>query len=191
MGSWSKTRHSTDSIVGPSTDLAILEEFDAKDSYVQDITSPSRRRIVFIAAAALVVVGAAVAVVVTATQSDTAASVGSGSGPFQTTPVPMSTPEPTTTSTTTAPPLPPPAIKTTGLASIVSSDLFLQLFPKALAVYKYDHLVSVATAKYPEFAASGNVDNDKREVAAFLGQLSLESGNLTFVEEVKKADMCQ
>ncbi|KAF0716410.1 Aste57867_2869 [Aphanomyces stellatus] len=101
----------------------------------------------------------------------------------------------TTPSTTTSLPLTtttvsPPTLPPRGVGALLTKDLYAKVFPNALPIYQYDNLVAVA-AKYPSFANSGNVDNDKREVAAFLGQLSLESGDLTHVEELHKTDMCQ
>ncbi|ETV65005.1 hypothetical protein H257_18209 [Aphanomyces astaci] len=77
-----------------------------------------------------------------------------------------------------------------GLANILPEELFLQIFPQALPIYKYENLVAIAD-KYPEFANTGNADVDRREVAAFLGQISLESGDLRYVEEINKSTMCQ
>ncbi|RHY93107.1 hypothetical protein DYB35_013896, partial [Aphanomyces astaci] len=77
-----------------------------------------------------------------------------------------------------------------GLTNILSKELFLRIFPKALDIYKYENLVAIAD-KYPEFANTGDSDIDRREVAAFLGQISLESGDLRYVEEINKSTMCQ
>ncbi|RHY87344.1 hypothetical protein DYB35_009848 [Aphanomyces astaci] len=70
-----------------------------------------------------------------------------------------------------------------------AKELFLRIFPEALPIYNYENLVAIAE-KYPEFANTGDSDVDRREVAAFLGQISLESGDLRYVEEINKT-MCQ
>ncbi|KAF0706294.1 hypothetical protein AaE_014188 [Aphanomyces astaci] len=95
--------------------------------------------------------------------------------------------KPTPTSSPNTPPSPPGK---SGLTNILSKELFLRIFPKALDIYKYENLVAIAD-KYPEFANTGNADVDRREVAAFLGQISLESGDLRYVEEINKSTMCE
>ncbi|RHZ41302.1 hypothetical protein DYB26_015569, partial [Aphanomyces astaci] len=95
--------------------------------------------------------------------------------------------KPTPTSSPNTPPSPPGK---SGLTNILSEELFLQIFPQALPIYKYEKLVAIAD-KYPEFANTGNADADRREVAAFLGQISLESGDLRYVEEINKSTMCE
>ncbi|KAF0690799.1 hypothetical protein As57867_017783, partial [Aphanomyces stellatus] len=77
-----------------------------------------------------------------------------------------------------------------GLTNILPKDLFQKIFPKALPIYKYENFVAMA-GKYPSFANTGDADVDRREVAAFLGQISLESGDLQYVEEINKSDYCQ
>ncbi|RHZ23998.1 hypothetical protein DYB37_005809 [Aphanomyces astaci] len=95
--------------------------------------------------------------------------------------------KPTPTSSPNTPPSPPGK---SGLTNILSKELFLRIFPEALPIYNYDNLVAIAE-KYPEFANTGDSDVDRREVAAFLGQISLESGDLRYVEEINKSTMCQ
>ncbi|CAK4086094.1 unnamed protein product [Aphanomyces euteiches] len=85
---------------------------------------------------------------------------------------------------------PPPSSGGSGLAKILPKSLFQQIFPNALPIYTYDNLLAMA-AKYPGFANSGNSDVDRREVAAFFGQVALETGNLQYVEEINKGDYCQ
>ncbi|KAF0691261.1 Aste57867_17475 [Aphanomyces stellatus] len=107
--------------------------------------------------------------------------------PNQPTMAPSTTQSPTQpTDSPSSAPSPGPA----GLINILTKRLFAQLFPNALPVYKYENLLAMA-AKYPSFANSGNVDEDKREVAAFLGQVALETGNLQYAEEINKSDYCQ
>ncbi|KAF0713143.1 hypothetical protein As57867_004483, partial [Aphanomyces stellatus] len=105
--------------------------------------------------------------------------------PSSVAPVPSSN-VPSTSAPWTQPPLPGKS----GLANILPKTLFLQLFPNALPIYKYENFVAMA-AKYPSFANTGDADVDRREVAAFLGQVSLESGDLRYVEEINKSTMCQ
>ncbi|ETW08106.1 hypothetical protein H310_02467 [Aphanomyces invadans] len=130
--------------------------------------------------------------------------------PSTSTVVPWTTLTPTEPATTvgTAPPTtnPPTQVTTTatpttsaatvapiqtGLGRILTKDIFLAAFPKANPLYKYESLVTMAATKYPEFANTGDEVADRREVAAFLGHVSLESGDLRFVEELNKSSMCQ
>ncbi|KAF0688915.1 hypothetical protein As57867_019492, partial [Aphanomyces stellatus] len=92
--------------------------------------------------------------------------------------------------TPTASPSSAPIPGTSGLTNILPKTLFQQLFPNALPIYKYENFVAMA-GKYPAFANTGDADVDRREVAAFLGQISLESGDLQYVEEINKSDYCQ
>ncbi|EQC31682.1 hypothetical protein SDRG_10845 [Saprolegnia diclina VS20] len=77
-----------------------------------------------------------------------------------------------------------------GLDTILSKATFQKLFPNALPIYQYENMIAMSQ-KYPAFANTGNDDVDKREVAAFLGQISLESGDLQYVEEINKNEYCQ
>src|SRR5262249_33478478 len=52
--------------------------------------------------------------------------------------------------------------------------LWAQLFPNRNALYTYDGLVQ-ATQAYPAFASDGTTDQRKREVAAFLANISHET----------------
>lgn len=76
----------------------------------------------------------------------------------------------------------------TNLANRSSFDRFFdqtrfhELFPDAIELYNFDGLVNAAN-KYPEFANTGNEDNDKRELAAFLAQTAHESDNFKAAEE--------
>ncbi|MBA0855460.1 hypothetical protein Goshw_014278, partial [Gossypium schwendimanii] len=64
------------------------------------------------------------------------------------------------------------------LGDIVSSELFEEMLPHrndpycpAANFYTYDAFIAAAKL-YPDFAATGDNDTRKREVAAFLGQTS-------------------
>ncbi|KAH7479924.1 Endochitinase [Phytophthora ramorum] len=67
-------------------------------------------------------------------------------------------------------------------ARFFDQDRFLTMFPDAIALYTFDGLVNAAN-KYTEFANTGNDDNDKRELAAFLAQTAHESGSFQAAEE--------
>jgi predicted chitinase len=69
-----------------------------------------------------------------------------------------------------------------GFASIVSSGTYDALFPKRNALYTYDSLVA-ATQKYPRFCNDGSLEQCKREAAAFLANISHETGQLVYVDE--------
>jgi chitinase len=70
------------------------------------------------------------------------------------------------------------------LTSIVNREQFEAAFPNRNPFYAYDDLVAAA-ALYPSFAATGDADTRKREAAAFLGNVSHETGGLTLIEESK------
>jgi predicted chitinase len=72
---------------------------------------------------------------------------------------------------------------------LVSEALFNEMFPDRNAFYTYQHLVD-ATAKYPGFAASGSAAQQKREVAAFLANVSRETGELVYIEQIQKDVLC-
>jgi predicted chitinase len=74
-------------------------------------------------------------------------------------------------------------------AALVSESLFNEMFPDRNAFYTYRGLVE-ATLKYPAFAASGNADQKKREVAAFLANVSRETGELVYIEQIQKDLLC-
>ncbi|RHY36075.1 hypothetical protein DYB34_008458 [Aphanomyces astaci] len=82
------------------------------------------------------------------------------------------------------------AVQSAGLETYLPKSLFQSVFPNALPIYSYENMIAVSKI-YPAFANTGNVDVDKREVAAFLGQIALESGYLQYVEEIKKSTMCE
>jgi chitinase len=63
------------------------------------------------------------------------------------------------------------------------------MFPNRDPFYTYDDLVK-STLIYPAFAATGTVDDRKREVAAFLANVNHETGALVYIEEIVKGDYC-
>ncbi|ETV85632.1 hypothetical protein, variant [Aphanomyces astaci] len=114
-----------------------------------------------------------------------------------TTATPTTTPHTTVTPTTATPTSKPNTTSVptavpvlTGLGHILPKHMFLDAFPNAHPLYTYENLLAMAT-KYPEFASTGDVTADRREVATFLGHVALESGDLRFVEELKVSTMCQ
>ncbi|GMI74427.1 PATHOGENESIS-RELATED 3, basic chitinase [Hibiscus trionum] len=82
-----------------------------------------------------------------------------------------------------APPSPPPPGPVDGgaLGKIISREMFEEMFPfrndhRCHAVNFYTYEAFIAAAKsFPDFAATGNYETRKREVAAFLGQTSHET----------------
>jgi nucleoid-associated protein YgaU/predicted chitinase len=78
-----------------------------------------------------------------------------------------------------------------GFASIVSQQMFSQIFPNANPIYTYEGLVS-ATQTYPTFCNEGSSAQNQQEAAAFLANVSHESGALVFVNEVNPPEIyCQ
>ncbi len=77
----------------------------------------------------------------------------------------------------------------TGLGAILSRSMFATMFPKRNGFYTYDTLVAAA-ATFPGFATTGNAATRKREVAAFLANVSHETSGLVYIEEIAKATYC-
>jgi hypothetical protein len=75
-------------------------------------------------------------------------------------------------------------------ASIVSEQLFHQMFPDRNDFYTYQGLVE-ATLKYPVFAGIGTDEQRKREAAAFLANVARETGELVYIEQIAKDVLCQ
>ncbi|GMI74434.1 PATHOGENESIS-RELATED 3, basic chitinase [Hibiscus trionum] len=92
-------------------------------------------------------------------------------------------PSPVTPPPSPPPPSPvtPPAPGGATLGDIISREMFETMFPyrndpRCHAVNFYTYEAFIAAAKsYPAFAATGNDETRKREVAAFLGQTSHET----------------
>ncbi|MFE7191886.1 chitinase [Kitasatospora sp. NPDC057541] len=70
---------------------------------------------------------------------------------------------------------------------VVSESQFNQLFPNRNGFYTYRGLVDALSA-YPKFAATGDTPTRKREAAAFLANVSHETGGLKFVVEQNTAN---
>ncbi|MFI6663123.1 chitinase [Streptomyces sp. NPDC050523] len=88
----------------------------------------------------------------------------------------------TLTTTTTA-----SAAATTGSAFVVSKAQYDEMFPRKKPFYNYEGLVT-AMKKYPAFAGQGGVGTRKREAAAFLANVSHETGGLVYIVEQNKAN---
>jgi predicted chitinase len=71
---------------------------------------------------------------------------------------------------------------TSGFGSIVSEHTFKTIFPHSNALYKYDGLIAAARA-FSRFCNDGSLEQNRREAAAFLANISHETGGLVFVEE--------
>ena len=82
---------------------------------------------------------------------------------------------------------PPTPFSTGGFAKIVSKQTFETLFSSRNKFYTYDGLVA-ATLKYPKFCKDGTDEQNKREAAAFLANISHETGGLKAIEEENKAN---
>uniref|UniRef100_A0A8R7U3V0 chitinase n=2 Tax=Triticum urartu TaxID=4572 RepID=A0A8R7U3V0_TRIUA len=87
------------------------------------------------------------------------------------------TPAPAPVPTPPAPPAPPGE----GVASILSRDLFENMLRHrnytacpARGFYTYEAFIAAATT-FPDFGTAGNLETQKREVAAFFGQTSHET----------------
>jgi chitinase len=90
---------------------------------------------------------------------------------------------------TTPPPPPPPPSGGSGFGAILSPSVFNTMFPNRNSFYTYDALVAAA-ATFPGLATTGDTDTRKREVAAFLANVSHETGGLVYIEEIAKAPYC-
>lgn len=69
----------------------------------------------------------------------------------------------------------------------VSEAQFKQMFPKRNAFYTYQGLVAALSA-YPGFAGTGSAETRKQEAAAFLANVSHETGGLVYVVEQNTAN---
>ncbi|EAU61742.1 chitinase [Stigmatella aurantiaca DW4/3-1] len=92
-------------------------------------------------------------------------------------------------STPPPPPPPPPPPGGNGIAAILSESTFNTMFPSRNGFYTYAALVAAANT-FPSFATSGDTATRKREVAAFLANISHETGGLVYIEEINKSVMC-
>jgi predicted chitinase len=70
---------------------------------------------------------------------------------------------------------------------VVGEGQFNQMFPNRNSFYTYGGLVEALSA-YPQFAAAGSDATRKREAAAFLANVSHETGGLKYVVEQNTAN---
>ncbi|TDE16942.1 chitinase [Actinomadura sp. 6K520] len=70
---------------------------------------------------------------------------------------------------------------------VVSESLFQQMFPNRNSFYTYAGLTSAITA-FPAFAATGSDTTRKQEAAAFLANVSHETGGLVHIVEQNSAN---
>ncbi|CAN5958783.1 unnamed protein product [Sphagnum jensenii] len=90
---------------------------------------------------------------------------------------------------TTPPPSTPPAPG--GLGEILSESLFNSFFPnRNKSFYSYESFIKAAKS-FPEFAATGDKDQRKREVAAFCANVCQETSCLLHVTEIEEHTLCE
>jgi chitinase len=80
----------------------------------------------------------------------------------------------------------------TGWASFFPQSVFEGWFPNRLQnFYTYGAFTAAASA-FPAFGTTGSLDDQKREIAAFFGNVQQESGGLQYVNEIDGAsyDYC-
>ncbi|MFD4394281.1 chitinase [Kitasatospora sp. NPDC058397] len=80
-----------------------------------------------------------------------------------------------------------PATPASADGFVVSEAQFNQMFPNRNSFYTYDGLVNALSA-YPGFATTGDDATRKREAAAFLANVSHETGGLRYVVEQNTAN---
>ncbi|MEH1807876.1 glycoside hydrolase family 19 protein [Nostoc sp.] len=69
-----------------------------------------------------------------------------------------------------------------GFANIVSHQAYKRMFPNHNDFYTYESLIK-AVKKYPHFCNDGSLQQCKREAAAFLANISHETGGLNYIQE--------
>ncbi|HSC85890.1 MAG TPA: chitinase [Polyangiaceae bacterium] len=83
-----------------------------------------------------------------------------------------------------------------GIEGILSESEFNALFPNRNAAYTYQGMLDAVNGAgdltgFPEFARTGDCDTRKRELAAFLANVSRETGLLIYIEQINKSgDYC-
>jgi predicted chitinase len=79
-----------------------------------------------------------------------------------------------------------------GVANIVTRSFFDGIFPAAgrNSVFTYEGFIAAA-ATYPDFVGSGDGEACRKEAAAFLANVSHETGNLRYAEQIAKDHYCQ
>ncbi|MFD3412027.1 glycoside hydrolase family 19 protein [Streptomyces cyaneofuscatus] len=74
-----------------------------------------------------------------------------------------------------------------GTGFVVSEAQFNQMFPNRNSFYTYSGLTAALSA-YPAFANTGSAEVKRREAAAFLANVSHETGGLVYIKEVNEAN---
>ncbi|HVV17933.1 MAG TPA: glycoside hydrolase family 19 protein, partial [Pseudonocardiaceae bacterium] len=69
---------------------------------------------------------------------------------------------------------------------VVSEAQFDQMFPNRNSFYTYDGLVTAMSA-YPQFATTGGSTVERQEAAAFLANVSHETGGLVYINEIDQS----
>lgn len=93
------------------------------------------------------------------------------------------------TGTSPTPPSPPSG--GAGWASFFTKAVFEGWFPNRRQDFYTYEAFTAATEAYGEFGTTGSVDDQKREIAAFFGNVQQESGGLQFVNEINPTmDYC-
>ncbi|KAL3696823.1 hypothetical protein R1sor_010899 [Riccia sorocarpa] len=81
-------------------------------------------------------------------------------------------------------------VKDYTLASVVTPAMFAELFPTRLrSFYTYEAFILAASA-FPEFGTTGNKDMQKREAAAFLAHIQVQTAGLSVIEAGDSDDFC-
>ena len=93
--------------------------------------------------------------------------------------------QPTACDSGNPPPSPPVPLPSGGF--VVSEAQYNSMFPNRVAYYSYAGLIA-ATAAYPTFATTGSDVTRKQEAAAFLANISHESGGGQSVRELNQAN---
>jgi predicted chitinase len=76
-----------------------------------------------------------------------------------------------------------------GGSFVVSEAQFNQMFPSRNSFYTYQGLVTAMSA-YPAFAKTGGDTVQKQEAAAFLANVSHETGGLVYIKEISPGTYC-
>ncbi|KAG0554231.1 hypothetical protein M758_12G077700 [Ceratodon purpureus] len=83
---------------------------------------------------------------------------------------------------------PAPPAGGSGWSSFLTKAVFEGYFPNRVPFYTYEAFQTAAKS-YPTFGTSGTLEIQKRELAAFLGNVKQESGGLQYVEEINKSNV--
>ncbi|KAG6540091.1 hypothetical protein Mapa_018546 [Marchantia paleacea] len=77
-----------------------------------------------------------------------------------------------------------------GIASVISEDMYNQLFPNRNAIYTYQNFVEAGNS-YPTIGTEGSREQQLREIAAFAAHVQQETAGLFFIREIdQSSDYC-